>query len=170
MRNGADDNDVRKNSLRRFRGVASRQSDTMLLRQTDQAAEKAVGPGLLQVARQRQGEKNSYRAPPMAAMSLNPRVRQRWPADSGVCQSRRKWIPSRLKSVVTRNPVQYQVQHSAIVPDAVCGWFRPDCALSHGMNLPSGGFARSALFLGAARRLYYTAGKRRQASASGLRH
>jgi hypothetical protein len=41
--------------------------------------------------------------PPMAAMSLSPRVRQRCPTDSGGCQSRRKWMPSRLKSVVTRN-------------------------------------------------------------------
>ena len=37
----------------------------------------------------------------MAAMSLKPRARQRWPTDSGGCQSRRKWIPSSVKSVVT---------------------------------------------------------------------
>jgi len=38
----------------------------------------------------------------MAAMSLRPRARQRCATDSGGCQSRRKWIPSRVKSVVTR--------------------------------------------------------------------
>ena len=42
-------------------------------------------------------------SPPMAAISLSPRVRQRCPTVSGGCQSRRKWIPSRVKSVVTRD-------------------------------------------------------------------
>ena len=40
-------------------------------------------------------------SPPMAAMSLSPRARHRCPTDSAECQSRRKWIPSRVKSVVT---------------------------------------------------------------------
>jgi hypothetical protein len=42
-------------------------------------------------------------SPPMAAISLNPRVKHRCPTDSGGCHSRRKWTPSRLKSVVTSN-------------------------------------------------------------------
>ena len=41
-------------------------------------------------------------SPPMAAMSLSPRARQRCPTDSGGCQSRRKCTSSRLKSVVQR--------------------------------------------------------------------
>lgn len=41
-------------------------------------------------------------SPPIAAMSLNPRVRQRCPMNCGECHSRRKCTPSRLKSVVTR--------------------------------------------------------------------
>ena len=40
-------------------------------------------------------------SPPIAAISLNPRVKHRCPTDSGGCHSRRKWTPSRLKSVVT---------------------------------------------------------------------
>jgi len=40
--------------------------------------------------------------PPIAAISLNPRVRQRCPTTSGECHSWRKWIPSSVKSVVTR--------------------------------------------------------------------
>ncbi len=40
-------------------------------------------------------------SPPIAAMSLNPRARQRRPTTSGGCHSRRKCTPSRLKSVVT---------------------------------------------------------------------
>jgi hypothetical protein len=40
-------------------------------------------------------------SPPIAAMSLSPRVRQRWPTASGGCHSRRKCTPSREKSVVT---------------------------------------------------------------------
>ena len=39
---------------------------------------------------------------PIAARSLSPRARQRWPTDSGGCKSRRKWRPSSVKSVVTR--------------------------------------------------------------------
>ena len=41
-------------------------------------------------------------SPPMAAMSLRPRVRQRQPTTSGGCHSGRKCTPSREKSVVTR--------------------------------------------------------------------
>jgi hypothetical protein len=40
-------------------------------------------------------------SPPMAAMSLSPRARQRWPTASGRCHSGRKCTPSREKSVVT---------------------------------------------------------------------
>lgn len=40
-------------------------------------------------------------SPPIAAMSLKPRARQRCPIDSGECHARRKCTPSRLKSVVT---------------------------------------------------------------------
>jgi hypothetical protein len=39
---------------------------------------------------------------PIAAKSLRPRARQRWPADSGGCHSRRKCLPSSVKSVVTQ--------------------------------------------------------------------
>src|SRR5580704_16722983 len=47
-------------------------------------------------------DKNAARgSPPMAAISLSPRVRQRRPTNSGGCQSRRKWTFSMLKSVVT---------------------------------------------------------------------
>ena len=38
---------------------------------------------------------------PMAARSLRPRARQRWPTDSGGWRSRRKCRFSRVKSVVT---------------------------------------------------------------------
>jgi hypothetical protein len=47
-------------------------------------------------------------SPPMAAMSLSPRARQRCPTDSGGCQSRRKCTPSRLKSVVTRKSRSFE--------------------------------------------------------------
>lgn len=40
--------------------------------------------------------------PPIAAMSLSPRTKQRWPTDSGECHSRRKWTFSSVKSVVTK--------------------------------------------------------------------
>ena len=57
-------------------------------------------------------------SPPIAAMSLNPLARQRWPTDSGGCQFLRKWIPSRLKSVVTRqskpDPIRKTAQSSPI--------------------------------------------------------
>lgn len=46
-------------------------------------------------------KKAAIGTPPIAAMSLSPRVRQRCPTDSGGCHSRRKCTPSRLKSVVT---------------------------------------------------------------------
>ncbi len=39
---------------------------------------------------------------PIAARSLNPRARQRYPTDSGGCQARRKCAFSRVKSVVTQ--------------------------------------------------------------------
>jgi hypothetical protein len=39
---------------------------------------------------------------PIAARSLRPRASVRCPTDSGGCKSRRKWRPSRVKSVVTR--------------------------------------------------------------------
>ena len=38
---------------------------------------------------------------PMAARSLSPRARARWPTDSAGCQSRRKWRPAMERSVVT---------------------------------------------------------------------
>jgi hypothetical protein len=38
--------------------------------------------------------------PPIAAMSLSPRARQRWPTESGGCHARRKWMFSSVKSVV----------------------------------------------------------------------
>ena len=41
-------------------------------------------------------------SPPIAAMSLSPRVRHRCPMNCGECHSRRKCTPSRLKSVVIR--------------------------------------------------------------------
>ena len=41
----------------------------------------------------------------MAARSLNPRVKQRCPTDSGECHSRRKCTVSKVKSVVTSTSV-----------------------------------------------------------------
>jgi hypothetical protein len=46
--------------------------------------------------------KTATGSPPIAAISLNPRVRQRCPINCGECHSRRKCTPSRLKSVVIR--------------------------------------------------------------------
>ena len=39
--------------------------------------------------------KTARGSPPMAAMSLSPRARQRWPTAFGECHSRRKCTPSR---------------------------------------------------------------------------
>ena len=40
---------------------------------------------------------------PMAARSLRPLAKARWPTDAGECQSRRKWRPAMERSVVTAN-------------------------------------------------------------------
>src|SRR6185312_5706268 len=59
--------------------------------------------------------------PPIAAMSLRPRARQRCPMHSGDCHSRRKWTFSRLKSVVTRASCRYgilTIAQSSPMPNA----------------------------------------------------
>ena len=67
-------------------------------------------------------------SPPIAAISLSPLARQRWPTDSGGCQFLRKWIPSKLKSVVTRQsksePIRKTAQSSPI-PTRIDALARP---------------------------------------------
>ena len=58
-------------------------------------------PTLRQTPRNGQERNAASGSPPMAAMSLSPRARQRWPTVSAGCHARLKWIFSRLKSVVT---------------------------------------------------------------------
>ena len=69
--------------------------------QLQQSRNESVHPTLRQLGGSA-SERNAARGiPPMAAMSLSPRARQRWPTESGGCHSRRKCTSSRLKSVVT---------------------------------------------------------------------
>ena len=70
----------------------------------DKASDKAAGPGKLQRGTARPG------VPLLELCGLAPSklapnlclLHYRASTDSAECQSRRKWIPSRLRSVVTR--------------------------------------------------------------------
>ena len=78
-------------------------------------------------------KKAAIGCPPIAAMSLSPRARQRCPIDSGECQSRRKWMPSSEKSVVTnvsfssclpRRGCSRSTAQSSPIPVTIAGFLR----------------------------------------------
>jgi hypothetical protein len=107
-------------------------------------------------------------SPPMAAMSLNPLLRQRWPTAFAGCQSRRKWIFSRVKSVVTSesSPAGNRITaQSSPIPAMIAG---PDCRLELAVPRPVSLVTRDSSMLrkcaicdlsGSGMAPYYTVGK-----------
>ena len=87
--------------------IPTRQRHPVALGQSHQAVEESLHPrygagcGIQSGCRQASERKAASGRAPMAARSLKPRARQRWPTLCGGCQSRRKWTFSRERSVVT---------------------------------------------------------------------
>ncbi len=79
---------------------------------------------------------------PMAARSLRPRARQRWPTLCGGCQSRRKWTFSSERSVVTtsssprrgRNTAQSSPMPKVRIPSLAPTCRQLVCPKSNGRN------------------------------------
>ena len=81
--------------------------------------------------------KQASGSPPMAAMSLRPRVRQRCPTAAGGCQARRKCTFSRQRSVVTRSSkpgLRRRMAQSSPMPIFTAAIHRRG---SHSPNLPN---------------------------------
>ena len=104
---GAEEDDVGEDEVGGgFGGVAAGEGNVVGCGEGEEAVEEAVeqdgvcGRWISGRARERKAARGLA---PMAARSLRPRARVRWPMEAGGCQARRKWRPSSEKSVVTRS-------------------------------------------------------------------
>ena len=111
---------------RDFRGggnVAAGELNSKRFALIEKPTQEAVNPGLRRSAGSPRERKQASGSPPMAAMSLSPRARQRWPTAAAGCHARRKCTSSTQRSVVTSN--SYPGERRRMAQSSPMPWITP---------------------------------------------